>query len=152
MSSTFLGVRDHGSAGGSAAVSLVCSDSKCKATGKTPLVAIVDDDIWVRKSLERLMKSAGFKTEAFASAEDFLNSQSREQTTCIILDLRLPQMSGLQLQGHLAAEHRLIPIIFISGNSEPETRSEALLAGAVAFLQKPFGDEALLDAVHSALK
>lgn len=110
MSSTFLGVRDHGSAGGSAAVSLACSDSKCKATGKTPLVAIVDDDIWVRKSLERLMKSAGFKTEAFASAEDFLNSQSREQTTCIILDLRLPQISGLQLQGHLAAEHRLIPI------------------------------------------
>jgi FixJ family two-component response regulator len=153
MSSTLLGVGDHGSAGGSGAVmSLVCSDSKWKATGKTPLVAIVDDDIWVRKSLQRLMKSAGFQTRAFASAEDFLESYNRDETACIILDFKLPKMSGLELQGHLAAEHSLVPIIFVSGNSEPETRSQALLAGAVAFLEKPFGDEALLNAVHSVLK
>jgi FixJ family two-component response regulator len=115
-------------------------------------VAIVDDDKWVLKSLERLVKSAGFRVQTFLSAEDFLQSGKDSRTICFILDIGLPGMSGLDLQRRLAAENSQVPIIFVSAHDETETRKQALAGGAVAFLSKPVNDKALLDAVTSALK
>ena len=119
---------------------------------KTALIAIVDDDEWVRKSVARLIKSAGFRTQTFASAEDFVESGKRDEIACVILDLRLPGMSGLELQARLAAEHNLVPIVFVSAHDEQKTRAQALHAGAIAFLGKPVNDKALLDAIDLALK
>jgi FixJ family two-component response regulator len=97
------------------------------------------------------MKSVGFRVEAFASAEDFLQRGTLHATACLILDVRLPGMSGLDLQRQLAPHHH-IPIIFVSAHDEQKTRDQALQAGAVAFLNKPISEEALLNGVHSALK
>ena len=115
------------------------------------LITIVDDDILVRLSLTRIMKSVGFKAEAFASAENFLLAGNLHETRCLILDVRLPGMSGLDLQRRLAAHHH-IPIIFVSAHDQQKTREQALQAGAVAFLNKPFSEEALLSGVHFALQ
>jgi FixJ family two-component response regulator len=116
------------------------------------LVSIVDDDDSVRKSLGRLFKSAGFRVETFPSAEDFLKFGSQLETACLILDLRLTGMSGLDLQRQLAGESTRIPIIFVSAHNEEEARAQALQGGAVAFLGKPVNDKTLLDVVYSALK
>lgn len=116
------------------------------------VVSVVDDDDSVRKSLERLLKSAGFKVEAFASAEDFLKFGKQLEIACLILDVRLGGMSGLDLQRQLVAENSQVPIIFVSAHDEQEARARALRAGAIAFLGKPFNDKVLLDVVHSALK
>src|SRR2546426_11909482 len=118
---------------------------------ETTLISIVDDDKLVRKSIERLIKSSGFRVQAFA-AEDFLRSGNHRDTACLILDARLPGMSGLELQRQLAASHSRVPIIFVSAHDVQEAREKALRAGAVAFLGKPFSDEALLTAVRSALE
>ncbi|MCU1300873.1 MAG: response regulator receiver [Candidatus Sulfotelmatobacter sp.] len=115
-------------------------------------IAIVDDDKWVLKSLERLVKSAGFKVETFISAEDFLQSGNDSATICVILDIGLPGMSGLDLQRQLIAENSQVPIIFVSAHDESEMQTQALAGGAIAFLCKPFNDKALLDAVSSAVK
>jgi FixJ family two-component response regulator len=115
-------------------------------------IAIVDDDKWVLKSLERLVKSAGFKVETFVSAEEFLQSGKDSATVCVILDIGLPGMSGLDLQRHLVAENSQVPIIFVSAHDETEMRTQALAGGAIAFLSKPVNDKALLDAVDSAVK
>jgi FixJ family two-component response regulator len=115
-------------------------------------VAIVDDDKWVLKSLERLVKSAGFRVVTFLSAEDFLRSGKNSKSVCIILDIRLPGMSGIDLQRQLAAENPQVPIIFVSAHDETETRTQALAGGAIAFLSKPVNDKALLEAVSSAVK
>ena len=128
------------------------SDRITEATSKASLITIVDDDPAVRKSLERLMRADGFRTEAFASAEDFVQGGDHEETACLVLDLRLPGMSGLELQRYLVDEHEHVPIVFVSAHDEPEARSQALKAGAVAFLGKPFSDQVLLDAVHSVTK
>jgi FixJ family two-component response regulator len=128
------------------------SDDEIRSRPRASLIAIVDDDPWVRKSLERLIKSEGFRTECFASAEDFIKAGDHEEMSCIILDLRLPGMSGLELQHYLATEHDCIPIVFVSAHDEPETRYEAMQAGAVAFFSKPFNDEALVEAVRSVSK
>jgi FixJ family two-component response regulator len=117
-----------------------------------PLVSIVDDDDSVRKSLRRLLKSAGLRVQAFASAEDFLEFGNQFETACLVLDVRLTGMSGLDLQQQLASENSQIPIIFVSAHDEREARAEAMQAGAIAFLGKPFNDKTLLDVVHSALK
>jgi len=114
------------------------------------VVAIVDDDPWVLKSFERLMKSVGFKVETYLSAEDFLQRDSR--TVCLVLDIGLPGMSGLDLQRQLAAENPQVSVIFVSAHDEPETRIQARAWGAVAFLRKPFDPKALLDAVNSVVK
>jgi FixJ family two-component response regulator len=116
------------------------------------LVSIVDDDDSVRKSLGRLFKSAGFRVETFPSAEDFLKFGSQLGTACLILDLRLTGMSGLDLQQQLAGENTRIPIVFVSAHNEDEARTQALQGGAVAFLGKPVNDKTLLDVVYSALK
>jgi FixJ family two-component response regulator len=119
---------------------------------ETALIAIVDDDQWMRRSLERLLKSAGLTARGFASAEDYLNARNHDEFGCIILDIGLPGMSGFDLDRRLAAEERRLPVVFVSARDEPEVRQEAAQAGAVAFLGKPYDDNALLDAVHTALK
>ena len=116
------------------------------------MISIVDDNDSVRESLQRLMRSVGFAVNVFASAEEFLDSDRLRNTDCLILDVRLPGMDGLELQRHLAASHSEIPIIFITAYEDDEVRARAFNAGAVAYFLKPFNDEDLLDAIDTALK
>jgi FixJ family two-component response regulator len=120
--------------------------------GKSQLVAIVDDDDSVRIALEGLLRSAGLTAQAFESAEEFIKSGQQRQTACLISDIRMPGMSGLELQAKLNAEHCTIPIVFITAHGDAKMRMQALRAGAVEFLAKPFDDEALLDSVRAALQ
>jgi FixJ family two-component response regulator len=119
---------------------------------KAKLVAIVDDDDSMRDALQGLLKAVGLPAQAFASAEEFLKSGQHRQTACLIADIRMPGMSGLELQAHLNAEHCRIPTIFITAHGDAKLRMQALRAGAVEFLAKPFDDEALLESVRGALQ
>ena len=119
---------------------------------KAKLVAIVDDDDSMRSALQGLLKSVGLPAQAFASAEEFLRSGQQRQTACLIADIRMPGMSGLELQAALNSEHCRIPTIFITAHGDAKLRMQALRAGAVEFLSKPFDDEALLDSVRGALQ
>ena len=114
-------------------------------------MAAVDDDFRIRESIESLVESAGYTPLVFASAEDFWHSGPLYDTACLIVDVRMPRMSGLELQRQLATAQSAIPIIFITAHGNAETRARALSAGAVAFLDKPFSDEVLLRAVEAAL-
>jgi FixJ family two-component response regulator len=114
-------------------------------------VAIVDDDDLMRGALQGLLKAAGLPARAFASAEDFLQSGDHRHTACLITDIRMPGMSGLDLQARLNAEQCRIPTFFITAHGDAKMRLQALRAGAVEFLAKPFDDEALLDSVRAAL-
>jgi FixJ family two-component response regulator len=116
------------------------------------LVSVVDDDESVRRTTTFLIESFGFRAAAFESAEEFLKSGQRDNTSCLILDLQMPNMNGLQLQSELAANGCSIPIIFITAYDDKESRGRAMQAGAVAFLAKPFSDEQLLQTVRSALR
>jgi FixJ family two-component response regulator len=116
------------------------------------VVAIVDDDHAVRVALEGLLKSAGLSAHAFESAETFIESGQQHQAACLIADIRMPGMSGLDLQAKLNAEKCRIPIIFITAHGDAQMRVQALRAGAVEFLSKPFNDEALLETVRAALE
>ena len=119
----------------------------------TPRVSIVDDDESVREAIKSLLRSIGFGADAFASAEEFLNSDYQHNTECLILDVRMPGMSGLQLQEQLASAECDLPIIFITAHvSDTEARTRALASGAVDFLIKPFSEEALLNDIHTALR
>jgi FixJ family two-component response regulator len=120
--------------------------------GKTKLVAILDDDDSMRTALEGLLKAVGLPAQAFASAEEFLKSGQQHKTACLIADIRMPGMSGLELQAQLTAEHCRIPTIFITAHGDTKMRMQALRAGAVEFLSKPFDDEALLESVRAALE
>jgi FixJ family two-component response regulator len=120
--------------------------------GRTKLVAIVDDDESVRSALQGLMKAVGLPASSFASAEEFLESPLRKQAACLIADIRMPGMSGLELQAKLNAEQCRIPTIFITAHGDGKMRMQALRAGAVEFLAKPFDDQALLDSVRAALE
>jgi FixJ family two-component response regulator len=115
------------------------------------VVAIVDDDETVRNALLRTMKAAGLTARAFASAEEYLASGEQDETGCLIADIRMPGMSGLELQASLEADRRQIPILFISAHGDEEMRLQALRAGAVEFLAKPFDRKVLLDYVRAAL-
>ena len=117
-----------------------------------PLISVVDDDDSVRESLRGLIRSVGFAVKVFASAEEFLNSDHLRNTDCLILDVRMPGMNGLELQRQLAASDRKIPVIFITAHGDDEVRSRALNGGAVDYLLKPFSEEALLNAIDAALK
>jgi FixJ family two-component response regulator len=117
-----------------------------------PLIAIVDDDDALRNSLDNLIRSVGFRTQGFASAEAFLRANQAPETACLILDVRMPGMSGLELQRHLVAANWQIPIIFITSHSDDDARERALEAGAVDFLYKPCREEDLLNAIDAALK
>ncbi len=119
---------------------------------KSSLVGIVDDDDLMRSALQGLLKAVGLPSRAFASAEEFLNSGQQHQTACLIADIRMPGISGLELQTRLNAEHCRIPTIFITAHGDTQMRMQALRAGAVEFLAKPFDDEALLDSVRAALE
>src|SRR5467141_5150983 len=119
---------------------------------KTKLVAIVDDDDLMRGALQGLLKAVGLPARAFASAEEFLSSGQYRETACLIADIRMPGMSGLELQAKLNAEHCRIPTIFITAHGDEKMRMQALRAGAVEFLAKPFDDEALLESVRGALQ
>ena len=120
--------------------------------GNTRIIAIVDDDESVRFALKGMMKSVGLPAQAFASAEDFLNSGLLHHTACLIADIRMPGMSGLDLQKKLNAEHCRIPTIFITAHGDAKMRLQALRAGAVEFLAKPFDDEVLLENIRAALE
>ena len=116
------------------------------------LVVIVDDDQSVRCALKDLMESAGLSARCFGSAEEFLESDERDQTAYLVADIHMPGMSGLELQAKLKAEGSRIPIIFITAHSDAKMKMQAMKAGAVEFLSKPFDDEVLLEKVRSALK
>jgi FixJ family two-component response regulator len=115
------------------------------------MVAVVEDDESYRGALQRLLKSAGLSVLAFASAEDFLNSGQQRETGCLIADIRMPGMSGLDLQARLNAEQCPIPTIFITAHGEEKMRLQAMRGGAVKFLAKPFDGAILLEAVRVAL-
>ena len=116
------------------------------------MVAIVDDDDSVRGALQGLMKAVGLPARSFASAEEFLQSGEQHETGCLIADIRMPGMSGLELQSQLNAEGCKIPTIFITAHGDEKMRMQALRAGAVEFIAKPFDDEALVASVRAALK
>src|SRR6202789_1725725 len=120
--------------------------------GKAKMVAIVDDDDLMRTALQGLLKSAGLLAHAFASAEEFLRSGHQHNTGCLITDIRMPGMSGLELQANLNADHCRIPTIFITPHGDAKMRMQAMRAGAVEFLAKPFNDEALLESVRAAME
>jgi FixJ family two-component response regulator len=120
--------------------------------GKAKMVAIVDDDDLMRTALLGLLKSAGLLAQAFASADEFLRSGHQHDTACLITDIRMPGMSGLELQAQLNADHCRIPTIFITAHGDAKMRMQAMRAGAVEFLAKPFDDEALLESVRAALE
>lgn len=116
------------------------------------VVCIVDDDASVRRSLERLLRSVGLDVEAFASAAEFLRRPHSDRPTCVLLDVRMPGLNGLDLQQELASAGLTIPIIFITGHGTIPMSVRAMKGGAVDFLQKPFDEQVLLDAVHRALE
>ena len=117
---------------------------------ETRIVSIVDDDESIREALQGLMKMVGIPALVFASAEEFLDSGQQSRTGCLIADIRMPGMSGLQLQSKLNSDHHRIPIIFITAHGDENVRIEAVRAGAVEFLTKPFDKEVLLDSVRAA--
>lgn len=114
-------------------------------------VAIIDDDDSIRSALKDLMEESGFDAFACASAEDFLKSDDKEKTACLVTDIRMPGMSGLELQLKLNADHQKIPIIFITAHGDEDIRLRAMRAGAVEFMAKPFDDVALIECVRAAL-
>ena len=116
-----------------------------------PLISIVDDDESVRNALKSLIDSVGFRAEVFDSGEKFLNSPYLSQTDCLIADVRMPGMSGLELQERLSAAGRSIPIVFISAHEDKDARARGLRAGAIDFLQKPFSEDSLLGAISICL-
>jgi two-component system response regulator FixJ len=117
-----------------------------------PLITIVDDDSLVRRAVLRLVKSVGLEVDGFPSAEEFLQAHSLRDPDCLILDIGLPGMTGLELQKRLLETRRTPPIIFVTARDETEVRAQALQAGAFAFLGKPFSDEVLLQAIRAILQ
>jgi two-component system response regulator FixJ len=117
-----------------------------------PTVFVVDDDAAVRDSLRLLLKSVGLPVEVFESAQDFLDADRDDRPGCLVLDIRMPGMSGLELQVKLNERHSILPIIFITGHGDVPMAVEAMQAGAVDFIQKPFRDQDLLDRINQALE
>jgi FixJ family two-component response regulator len=119
---------------------------------KGPIVFAVDDDASMREALSRLFRSIGMRAQIFASAQEFLMLKRPDAPACLVLDVRMPGLSGLDLQRELAAADLMIPIIFITGHGDIPMSVQAMKAGAVEFLTKPFRDQALLDAIRQAIK
>jgi FixJ family two-component response regulator len=117
-----------------------------------PIVFVVDDDISVRESLELLLRHEGLGVETFVSAQEFLNRPRITVPCCLVLDLSLPELNGLDLQKRIAVERREMPIIFITGHGDIPKTVQAMKAGAVEFLTKPFSDEVLLNAIRKAIE
>ena len=114
-------------------------------------VVVVDDDASVREALRALLRSAGFRVELFASPEELLRSGPLRDTACLVLDVRMSGMSGVELQDQLIASGSSVPIVFMTAHADASVRTRALAAGAVDFLQKPFSDDALLEAIDRAI-
>jgi FixJ family two-component response regulator len=123
-----------------------------RTRSKPFVVSIVDDDEAIRNALGNLFESVGLNVETFASAEQFMDFQEANERSCLILDVQLPRMSGLELQRQLSGDANAVPIIFMTAHSDDRVRERALEAGAVAIFQKPVNSEALLNAIHSVLK
>src|SRR4051812_29399478 len=119
--------------------------------GKRILISVVDDDKSVRKTLVRIAQFAGLEVEAFESAEEFLDGADGKEYACLILDVHLPGISGIDLQKQLKVANPTLPIIFISAQADEETREAALKEGAISFFMKPFNKDSLLDAIRSLL-
>src|SRR6266436_986517 len=118
----------------------------------TPIVFVVDDDVSVRESLELLIRCAGWQAETFASAQEFLSRPRVLAPSCLVLDVGLPDLNGLDLQKRVAVDRTDMPIIFITGHGDVPMTVQAMKAGAVEFLTKPFGDEVLLGAIRNAIE
>ena len=116
--------------------------------GEAPLVAVVDDDASVRKSTTRLIRSFGYRAEAFASGEEFLTSPDASRAACLVLDVRMPDMDGLEVQRQVAARQLGIPVVFISGRASDEEERRARAAGAIDFLRKPIATATLLQVLR----
>jgi two-component system response regulator FixJ len=116
-----------------------------------PTVAVVDDESAIRKALGRLLRAAGFSVETYPSGAQFLDALPGHCPACVLLDIRMPGMTGFEVQERLASGHIALPLIFITGGDDPGDRSRALLGGAVALLRKPFGEKELLAAVATAV-
>jgi FixJ family two-component response regulator len=119
---------------------------------KVPLISIIDDDASVRSAVSRLIRATGYLAHAFPSAADFLNSQHLRDTSCVIADVQMPGMSGIELQNLLHARGYSMPMIFITAFPDENSRVQAIQAGAVAFLSKPFDATTLVDTIDSALQ
>jgi FixJ family two-component response regulator len=115
------------------------------------LIVVIDDDESVRNAVHGVLRSVGLKARAFASGEEFLGSSEQGQTACVIADIQMPGMSGLELLSTLASEERPIPVIFISGFGTARIRDQARRAGAIRFLDKPFDDEVLLETIRGVI-
>ena len=116
-----------------------------------PFVCVVDDDASLLRALRRLLRAGGFSVEVFASAEAFLESGHRERADCLVLDVRLDGMSGVELLERLVAAGSKVPVVFMTGHDDPLSRERARRAGAVGYLRKPFDDESLIGAVNRAI-
>jgi len=121
-------------------------------SGATPIVFVVDDDVSVRESLELLIRCVGWQAETFASAQEFLARPRVNAPSCLVLDVTLPDLNGLDLQKRVAVDRTDIPIIFITGNGDVPMTVQAMKAGAVEFLTKPFGDDVLMNAIRQAIE
>lgn len=119
---------------------------------ENPLVYVIDDNASVRRALERLLKSVGFKVESFASGQEFLSRERSSGPACVVLDVRMPGLSGFELQEELARSNIRIPIIFLTGHGNVPQSVRAMKAGAVDFIEKPFEDQILLDAIGKAIE
>ncbi len=117
----------------------------------TSIVFVIDDDAAVREAIQGLLKSVGLRSASFGTAQEFLSSQRTDEPSCLVLDVRLPGVNGLDFQGHLAEAGVSIPIIFITGHGDIPMSVRAMKSGAVEFLTKPFRDQDLLDAINQAL-
>lgn len=115
-------------------------------------MAIVDDEESVRKALGRLVRAAGYDVQTFGSGADFLHSLTRAMPQCLVLDLRMPQMSGMDVQGALADAHATFPVVIMTGDDSADSRQQTLARGATAYLRKPVDEAMLLDAIQSAIR
>ena len=131
--------------------SWIMKSKQGQSTSKRSLLSVVDDDEMLRESLPELLREFGFAARAFSSGQEFLSSNYVDETRCLILDVAMPEMSGLDLQQELKRRGQAIPIIFISGQKDEDIRKQAFRQGAVRFLYKPFSDSDLLEAVNAAL-
>jgi FixJ family two-component response regulator len=131
--------------------SLGIPDEGGKVPKSKPLISVVDDDEAMREALRRLMKSLGYTAEAFASAEDFLSSRQIPGTSCLIADVQMPGMTGLELYHHLVAAGKTIPTILITAYPDDSMRERALGDGVVCYLSKPFDENDLLACIHSSI-
>jgi FixJ family two-component response regulator len=133
------------------AVVLHCFVAEDPRVPHTPVIAIVDDDESFRRATLSFIRSLGYSAAAFPSADAFLNSNAVENTDCLITDVQMPGMSGIELQSHLIAQGHRVPVIFVTAFPEMEARTHALHAGAIGFLGKPFSDENLISCLNKAL-